>query len=72
MSRNRSSVNRGSATAAYRQANVVFRSLLPDEFAAFHEPGYVKIAWTLRARQDAGTVTSPSVSPSTSGLSCHW
>ena len=31
------------------QANVVFRGLPPDEFAAFNEPGYVKIAWTLRA-----------------------
>jgi len=31
------------------EANVVFRALLPDEFAAFDEPGYVKIAWTLRA-----------------------
>lgn len=30
-------------------ANVVFRALPPDEFAAFREPGYVKIAWTLRA-----------------------
>jgi hypothetical protein len=30
-------------------ANVVFRSLPPDEFAAFNEPGYVKIVWTLRA-----------------------
>ena len=30
-------------------ANVVFRGLAPDEFAAFHEPGYVKIVWTLRA-----------------------
>jgi hypothetical protein len=30
-------------------ANVVFRTLTPDEFAAFNEPGYVKIAWTLRA-----------------------
>jgi len=30
-------------------ANVAFRSLLPNEFAMFHEPGYVKIAWTLRA-----------------------
>jgi hypothetical protein len=27
----------------------VFRSVAPDEFAAFHEPGHVKIAWTLRA-----------------------
>ncbi len=31
------------------QANVVFRPLPPDEFSAFGEPGYVKIAWTLRA-----------------------
>ncbi len=31
------------------QANVTFRALPPDEFAAFNEPGYVKIAWTLRA-----------------------
>ena len=30
-------------------ANVVFRALPPDAFAAFKEPGYVKIAWTLRA-----------------------
>lgn len=27
----------------------VFRSLPPEEFAKFREPGYVKIAWTLRA-----------------------
>lgn len=31
------------------EANPVFRSLPPDEFAAFQEPGYVKIIWTLRA-----------------------
>ncbi len=31
------------------EANVLFRPLPPEEFAAFHEPGYVKIAWTLRA-----------------------
>ena len=30
-------------------ANVVFRPLPPDEFAAFAEPDYVKIVWTLRA-----------------------
>lgn len=30
-------------------ADVVFRPLPPDEFAAFNEPDYVKIAWTLRA-----------------------
>jgi hypothetical protein len=27
----------------------VFRSIPPSEFTAFREPGYVKIAWTLRA-----------------------
>ena len=31
------------------EANVTFRSLPPAEFAAFAEPDYVKIAWTLRA-----------------------
>src|SRR5262245_20142579 len=31
------------------EANVTFRSLPPQEFAAFADPGYVKIAWTLRA-----------------------
>ena len=30
-------------------ADVVFRPLPPDEFPAFNEPGFVKIAWTLRA-----------------------
>jgi hypothetical protein len=30
-------------------ADVVFRALPPEEFASFHDPGYVKIAWTLRA-----------------------
>jgi hypothetical protein len=29
--------------------DVVFRPLPPGEFAAFHDPDYVKIAWTLRA-----------------------
>ena len=31
------------------EANVVFRPLPSDEFAAFNDSGYVKIAWTLRA-----------------------
>lgn len=31
------------------EANPVFRPLPPPEFAAFNEPGFVKIAWTLRA-----------------------
>jgi hypothetical protein len=30
-------------------ADVVFRPLPPGEFAAFREPGYAKIVWTLRA-----------------------
>jgi hypothetical protein len=31
------------------EANPVFRPLAPEAFAGFCEPGYVKIAWTLRA-----------------------
>jgi hypothetical protein len=31
------------------EANVVFRPLPSDAFASFNEPGYVKIAWTIRA-----------------------
>jgi hypothetical protein len=31
------------------QADVVFRGIPPEEFAAFDEPGYVKIAWNLVA-----------------------
>ena len=31
------------------EANVVFRSVPPAQFAAYNEPGYVKIIWTLRA-----------------------
>ena len=31
------------------EPNVVFRPLPPEQFAAFAEPGYVKIVWTLRA-----------------------
>jgi hypothetical protein len=31
------------------EGKVTFRSVPPDDFAAFREPGYVKIAWTLRA-----------------------
>ena len=27
----------------------MFRGIAPDEFAAFQEPDYVKIVWTLRA-----------------------
>ena len=38
----------GAVTQPWK-ANVVFRPLPPDEFAAFREPDYVKIVWTLRA-----------------------
>jgi hypothetical protein len=38
----------GAVTQPWK-ADVVFRALPPDEFADFHEPGYVKIVWTLRA-----------------------
>jgi hypothetical protein len=31
------------------EANVVFHALAPGEFPAFDKPGWVKIAWTLRA-----------------------
>ena len=31
------------------EPNVTFHRLPPDEFATFSEPGFVKIAWTLRA-----------------------
>jgi hypothetical protein len=31
------------------EANAVFRPLPPEEFAAFDEPDFVKIAWTIRA-----------------------
>jgi hypothetical protein len=31
------------------ESNVTFHSLPPDEFADFYQPGFVKIAWTLRA-----------------------
>lgn len=40
------------------EANPVFRALPPHEFAAFDEPGFVKIAFTLRAdpRGEDGSV----------------
>jgi hypothetical protein len=36
----------GAVTQPWK-ADVVFRGIPPEEFAAFSEPGYVKIAWTL-------------------------
>ena len=38
----------GAVTQPWK-ANVVFRTVPPDTFAAFNEPDYVKIVWTLRA-----------------------
>jgi len=38
----------GAVTQPWK-ADVVFRPLPPDEFASFSAPGFVKIAWTLRA-----------------------
>lgn len=38
----------GAVTQPWKP-NVVFRGLPPAEFAAFDEPGYVKILWTMRA-----------------------
>jgi hypothetical protein len=35
-------------------ADVTFRALAPEQFAAFNEPGYVKIAWTIRADELGG------------------
>jgi hypothetical protein len=43
----------GAITQPWR-ADVVFRALPPAEFASFHEPGYVKIVWTLRADPEDG------------------
>ena len=38
------------------EPNVVFHALPPEQFASFNEPGFVKIAWTLRADPvDAGS-----------------
>jgi hypothetical protein len=38
----------GSVTKPW-ESNPIFRALPPGEFAKFCDPGYVKIAWTLRA-----------------------
>jgi hypothetical protein len=38
----------GAVTQPWK-SDVVFRPVPPADFAAFHEPDYVKIAWTLRA-----------------------
>lgn len=46
----------GAVTQPWK-ADVKFRALPPDQFAAFHEPGFAKIAWTIRA-EPLGPATS--------------
>lgn len=46
----------GAVTQPWK-ANVGFRSLPPDEFATFDEPGFAKIAWTIRV-EPLGPTTS--------------
>jgi hypothetical protein len=46
----------GAVTQPWR-ADVVFRALPPEEFAAFAEPDLVKIAWTLEAEAIDATRT---------------
>jgi hypothetical protein len=47
----------GAVTEPWRP-NPVFRALEPARFAAFDEPGHVKIGWTLRAQpaEDGGSI----------------
>ena len=44
----------GAVTQPWK-ANVLFRPLSPDAFTTFNEPGFVKIAWTLRADATGAT-----------------
>jgi hypothetical protein len=43
----------GGATKPW-EANPIFRTISPDEFAGFQEPGCVKIVWALRADPSGG------------------
>ncbi len=43
----------GAVTQPWR-ADVVFRGIPPEEFAAFAEPGYVKILWTIEVAPGEG------------------
>lgn len=43
----------GAVTQPWK-GEVQFRALPPDEFAAFDEPGYAKIVWTLEAEDLPG------------------
>jgi hypothetical protein len=46
----------GAVTQPWK-SDVKFRALPPNEFAAFNEPGFAKIAWTIRA-EPLGPTTS--------------
>jgi len=46
----------GAVTQPWK-SDVKFRALPPDEFATFDEPGFAKIAWTIRA-EPLGPTTS--------------
>ena len=45
------------AVAQPWMAEVVFLPVAPDEFASFNDPGFVKIAWTLRAERAGDTAS---------------
>ncbi len=59
-------------------ANVEFRGLPPGEFAAFAQPGFVKIVWTLRAdevdgsRSIARTETRVVATDAEARRRCRW
>ena len=47
----------GGAVTRPWEANVTFRPIPAEQFASFQEPGYVKIAWTLRADATSETTS---------------
>jgi hypothetical protein len=57
----------GSVTQPW-EADVVFRAITTDRFAAFHEKGFVKIAWTLRV--DPLTETTSTFRTETRAVAC--
>jgi hypothetical protein len=46
----------GAVTQPWK-SDVKFRALPPDEFAEFNEPGFAKIAWTMRAEPSGPAVS---------------
>ena len=69
----------GAVTQPWK-ADAAFRSVAADDFASFNEPGYVKIAWTLRADPQgafASTVRTDTRVATTDAASrrnfrCYW